>query len=111
MTDGISEDARSSIIEALDNGGQTQAEIADEHGVSQSTVSNIKQGMRHGKKQGYKSGVKDTFNFDTEDQTEQEEDDQYWCQTCKDAGDGKVYVEHLDAECPNGHDLSGAWDQ
>lgn len=115
MPDTISDETRQSIIDALDNGDKTQSEIADKHDVSQSTVSNLNQsynaGKDKGRKEGYKDGVKDTFNFDREDETEVEEDDEYWCQKCKDEGNGTVHVDHLDAECPNGHDLSGAWDQ
>lgn len=109
MTTGISDDKRESIIEDLRNDAGTQAEIAENHDVSQSTVSNINRGLNAGKKDGYREGVKESFNFGNKDETEVDDDDEYWCQYCQSENDEKVFVEYMTDECPNGHNLTGDW--
>lgn len=117
MPEETDDETTERIIELLNEGGMSQDEIADEVGVSQSTVSRInrglgagkKKGKREGKKEGYAEGFSDARNFQKDDGTEKPEEDDYWCSVCESEGNGKVEVEYLAEECPNGHDLSDAW--
>lgn len=110
MTDSKLDDSdREAIIEAIDNTDKSQAEIGEKFGVSQSTVSNIKRTYEHGKEEGAKAAYEKTFDFSTADQTEKEEEDDYWCAYCENEGEGRVPLDYMQEECPNGHDLSGDW--
>lgn len=118
---GITDEKRDSIIEALHEGDKTQTEIAEDNGVSQSTVSNINRGLssglekgkekgrEEGKSEGYAEAVEEALNFDDADETETEDDDVYTCGYCEQEGNNDVVVQYMDEECPNGHDLSGDW--
>lgn len=114
---GIDDETRDSIIEALHQGDKTQTEIADDNGVSQSTVSNINRGLstgiekgrEEGKSEGYAEAVEEALSFDEADQTEADDDDTYTCGYCEDEGVDDVTVQYLQEECPNGHDLAGDW--
>lgn len=113
MTDGITDETRDSIIDDLNKGDKSQQEIADNNGVSQATVSNIKRGMERGKEAGKEQGMQEAFekvkNFSQEDETDSHEEDDYWCSYCKAENGETVSVDYLDDACPNGHDLSQDW--
>jgi len=112
--DKVDDDTRDSIIEAIKEGDRSQEEIADDHGVSQATVSNIKRshdrGRERGKEEGRKEGFKEAAKtFSKSDNTDKPDDDNYWCAYCESEEGEKVSVEYMQEKCPNGHDLSGDW--
>lgn len=111
----LNDEDRASIIEALRTTDKSQQEIADEHGCSQSTVSTINQalstGREAGKEEGYEEAYKkasEEFSESLDDETPDE--DEYWCEHCMNEEGEKVFIEYMADECPNGHDLSGAWE-
>jgi len=109
MSNETSEETKESIITQLKRGEKTQKEIAENHDVSTATVSRIKQAWNKGKMEGAKEASKSFYDFGKQDETESEEEDDYWCGYCEQENGEKVKVDYMDSECPNGHDLSGEW--
>lgn len=114
----ITEEQRQETLSHLKSGELSQTEIASKVGISQSSVSVIKQsysagqstGREEGRKQGREEGKVDAFaekySFTESDSTELDPDDEYWCDKCESAGNGRVRVAYLQPSCHNGHTLS-----
>jgi len=112
LTNRLTDDDRDTIINLLGNDDMSQQDIADKIGCSQSTVSFVKCRREAGGQNASEENETEEimkFNFDGEDETEEEEDDEYWCAYCQEESDKEVSVDYMQEECPNGHDLSGDW--
>jgi len=109
----LPDEKRESIIELLDKGEKNQTEIAEEVGVSQSTVSELNRSVQNIKEksmmEGYEKGFTKAMDFSENDSTERSEDDDYWCAYCENEDEGKVMIDYMTETCPNGHDLSNDW--
>ena len=111
MTEGkLTESDVSEIIDRLATGDETQQEIADDFDVAQSKISEINQAHVRGRQKGRQSAIDDALDFLGEDDTEEGDDDEYWCGFCESEDGEKVAVEYMAEECRNGHDLTGEWE-
>lgn len=109
----LTETEQNKIIQLCKEGELTQEEIAEKFDTSQSAVSRIKRSYERGKEdtefEAAKEATKERLSFDQEDDTEYDENDDYFCYYCKQEYGEKVKIEYMADECPNGHDLTGDW--
>lgn len=102
--------SKKSKIQEMLSDGVSRGDIAEELETTEQYVSQVKSETDIEEVKSEVGELKDELNgFRSDDDTDTEDDDTFWCSYCEAEGEGQVEVEYLAPECPNGHDLSGDW--